>query len=415
MKSDLDQIMLDQHLDALWVTGAMYSNPDMVYFTGIHHANQVDLFKIYGREPVLYHFVDMEREEAQRSGLETHPYDEQFPLNTYLEKTNSNLTDAIALRLRDVMKDIKLVKGRVAVSGWENLGSILPVIFKIRDLLPEIKFVGFGQDNPIRLARMTKAVDEVEHIRKMGKITTEVVYRTSEFLKSCRIEGEILTDLEGHSMTIGRVKEKINLWLAELGVENPEETIFSIGRDAGIPHSTGNPGDVLRLGLPIVFDIFPREKGGGYFYDFTRTWCLGYASPKMQEFHRQTLEVHHCIINALQPNTLFKLYQDMTCTMYEKMGHKTVRQQPNLTEGYIHSIGHGLGLDVHENPFSGMTASEKDVLVPGSVFSIEPGLYYPSEEIGVRIEDTVYLNPEGKFEILAEFPYDLILPIDKKE
>jgi Xaa-Pro aminopeptidase len=58
-----------------------------------------------------------------------------------------------------------------------------------------------------------------------------------------------------------------------------------------------------------------------------------------------------------------------------------------------------------------MTATEKDILAIGSVFSIEPGLYYPSRNIGVRIEDTVYLTPQGKFEIMAEYPYDLILPI----
>jgi Xaa-Pro aminopeptidase len=79
----------------------------------------------------------------------------------------------------------------------------------------------------------------------------------------------------------------------------------------------------------------------------------------------------------------------------------------------VHSIGHGLGLDVHENPFSGFSASEEDNLVPGSVFTVEPGLYYPSKNVGVRIEDTVYLNPQGKFEVLADFPYDLVLPAKK--
>jgi Xaa-Pro aminopeptidase len=95
------------------------------------------------------------------------------------------------------------------------------------------------------------------------------------------------------------------------------------------------------------------------------------------------------------------------------MGHDTIQHRYQLSEGYVHSIGHGLGLDIHENPFSGITASEDDILAPGSVFSIEPGLYYPSKNVGVRIEDTVYLNPQGKFEIMAEYPYDLVLPIKK--
>ena len=95
------------------------------------------------------------------------------------------------------------------------------------------------------------------------------------------------------------------------------------------------------------------------------------------------------------------------------MGHATIADRPDITEGYVHSIGHGLGLEVHENPFSGITSAESDVLKPGVVFTIEPGLYYPSKDMGIRIEDTVYLNPKGQFEIMADFPYDLVLPMKK--
>jgi Xaa-Pro aminopeptidase len=70
-----------------------------------------------------------------------------------------------------------------------------------------------------------------------------------------------------------------------------------------------------------------------------------------------------------------------------------------------------IGLDIHEKPFSGITSSKDDILKPGVVFTIEPGLYYPSKNVGVRIEDTVYLNTNGTFEILADYPYDLVLPM----
>ncbi len=413
MKKDLDRFMQENNVDALWAMGAMYNNPDMVYFTGIHHANQVDLFKIRGKEPLAFHFVDMEREEAQRSGLEIHAYDEKYPLNAYLHQTDNDLLQAMALRLRDVLTDIGLTHGRVAVSGWENLGTAWALLNKVRELMPQIELFSFMQDSPIRLARMTKTPEEADHIRAMGKVTTTVVGRTTEFLSSCPVRNEILMDKNMQPLTIALVKQRINLWLAELGADNPEETIFSLGRDAGVPHSTGNPQDVLRLGLPIVFDIFPREKGGGYFYDFTRTWCLGYAPDGVQQLFDQVLKVHHQILDELKPMTPFKQYQTRTCQLFEEMGHDTIQHRYQLSEGYVHSIGHGLGLDIHENPFSGITASEDDILAPGSVFSIEPGLYYPSKNVGVRIEDTVYLNPQGKFEIMAEYPYDLVLPIKK--
>ena len=411
MKKDLDRYMQEENVDALWVIGNMYSNPDMVYFTGIHHTTQVDLFKIRGKEPIAFHFVDMEREEAQRCGLEIHAYDEKYPLNEYLKKTGNRLLDAVVLRICDVLNDIGLTHGRVAISGWDNLASAWALLSQLRELLPDLELVGFLQNSPIRMARMTKTVEEVEHIRAMGKLTTTVVGRVAEMLSSSPVRDEMLLNRDGDPLTIGQVKQFINLWLAELGADNPEETIFSIGRDGGVPHSTGNPSDILRLGQPIVFDIFPCEKGGGYFYDFTRTWCLGYAPDDVQQLYDQVLKVHHQIIGELEPNTPFKHYQIRTCQLFEEMGHETVMHKPQLSEGYVHSIGHGLGLDVHENPFSGTSSSKDDNLVPGSIFTIEPGLYYPSRKVGIRIEDTVYLNPQGKFEVLADYPYQLVLPV----
>ena len=129
-------------------------------------------------------------------------------------------------------------------------------------------------------AMETKDAVEVKRIRKMGTVTTEVVRRTAEYLTSREIRpDEVLLKEDGTPLTIGDVKARINLWIAELGGENPEGTIFAIGRDVGVPHSAGTPSDLLRLGQTIVFDIYPCEAGGGYFYDFTRTWSLGLCHP----------------------------------------------------------------------------------------------------------------------------------------
>ncbi|HIE56721.1 MAG TPA: M24 family metallopeptidase, partial [Anaerolineales bacterium] len=95
----------------------------------------------------------------------------------------------------------------------------------------------------------------------------------------------------------------------------------------------------------------------------------------------------------------------------EAQGHDTIRQNPAIQEGYVHSVGHGLGLHVHEAPWSGSTATEKDILAPGAVFTIEPGLYYPSRGMGCRLEDTFTVLPNGTIERLAEFPHDLVLPM----
>jgi len=286
------------------------------------------------------------------------------------------------------------------------------LIEQLKRLLPEIEFISLPKDGVIAQARMTKSSMEVEHIRKMGKITTEVVGRLRSFLQRQDVANGHLVFTDGTPITVKDIKSRIRLWLAELGADNPEETIFAIGRDGGIPHSSGNPDDVIALGKPIVFDIFPCEAGGGYFYDFTRTWCLGHASDEVTLLYQHVLDVHHQIIDELQADQPFKVFQKRTCQLFAKMGHQTVAEKSNITEGYPHSVGHGLGLNVHEKPFSGITAAPDDLLIPGVVFTIEPGLYYPEKGIGVRIEDTIYLNENRQFEILADYPYDLVIPLN---
>jgi len=411
MKKDIDRLMKDQNIDALWVTGSLQNNPDMVYFTGIQHVNQADLFKLCGRDPILYHRVDMEREEAAKTGLETHSYFSNKSLNEYLQKNEGNLSASIAASIKEAMEGMGLTSGRVAISGMIDLSYGYSLIEQLKLILPKVKFISFLKDSVITQARMTKSCQEVDHIRKMGKITTEVVNRVRHFLQGQIISNDHLVFPDGTPITVKDVKNRIRLWLAELGADNPIETIFAIGRDGGIPHSSGSPDDVITLGKPIVFDIFPCETGSGYFYDFTRTWCLGYASNEVILLHQQVLSVHHQIIDELQVGQAFKMFQKRTCQLFSEIGHATIADNSSNKNGYIHSIGHGLGMNVHEKPFSGITSAPDDLLIPGVVFTIEPGLYYPEKGMGVRIEDTIYLNENGQFEILADYPYDLVIPI----
>jgi Xaa-Pro aminopeptidase len=119
------------------------------------------------------------------------------------------------------------------------------------------------------------------------------------------------------------------------------------------------------------------------------------------------------MLREMKPGVRFYEYQKLTCEMFEEMGHPTVLNQPETEKGYVHSLGHGLGLRVHERPFSGSTALQEDILAPGSIVTVEPGLYYPERSLGVRIEDTVCVHPDGKIEILAEYPKDLVLKMRK--
>ena len=408
MKSELDMLMLGRELDALLVIGNAMHNPPMVYLTGGGHVSDAALIKKQGSEPVLY-CNDMERGEASKSGLKVIPYS-TYNLESLIKEAQGDMALAYAIRYKRMFIE-QDVHGKVGIYGNTDLGSAFAVLTHLQILMPEIELVGETCDCSLFMIAMeTKDEAEVARIRKMGKITITVVGRVAEFLTNRQVrKDQVLLKDDGSPLTIADVKSLIDLWLAELGAENPEGTIFAIGHDAGVPHSAGTPTDLVRLGQTIVFDIYPCEAGGGYFYDFTRTWSLGYATPESQRLYDEVKAVFDKVQENFDLNASFKKYNELVCQEFEKNGHKTPLNTRAPQEGYVHSVGHGVGLNIHERPFSGLIAADDNILKPGVVITSEPGLYYPDKGMGVRIEDTFHVRQDGTFEILAEYPYDFIL------
>jgi len=410
MKSDVDRLMQEKGYDALLITGPAQHNPAMVYMTGGGHMTHADLIKPRGREPVLFH-NPMERDEAAATGLKTKNLVD-YDWKDLMTAAGEDPVVATALRYKKMLLELGITAGVIAVFGKDEVGTSFAVFSALQQVMPEIKVVGESTRSSTMLEVMaTKDVAEIDRIRKMGQITTAVVGQVADFLTSHKVKEDVLVNADGQPLTIGDVKRKINLWLAEKGAENPHGTIFAIGRDAGVPHSTGTPRDPMALGKTIIFDIFPCEPGGGYHYDFTRTWCLGYAPDEVQALYEDVYQVYRTILSELRVGKPFMHYQSRTCALYEAQGHPTLKTDPAIQEGYVHSLGHGVGLQVHEAPWSGSGATAKDILAPGIVATLEPGLYYPSRGMGCRLEDTFTVNQEGQFEILADFPLDLVLPV----
>ena len=410
MKSDLNRLMQVKNLNAILITGPAQHNSAMYYMTGGGHLTSADLIRGRDADPVLY-YNPMEREEAAATGLKTKNLAE-YKFQELVKQADGDTIKALALRYQQMLTEQGLTAGRMAIYGKIDVGLGYAVFAALGKLMPELEIIGEASNNSTLLDAMsTKDEAEIEHIRKMGQITTSVVGQVADFLTSRRVKDGVLVNADGQPVTVGEVKRRINLWLAERDAENPEGTIFAIGRDAGIPHSTGTASDFLRLGQTIVFDIFPCEAGGGYFYDFTRTWCLGYAPDEAQALYEDVYAVYQQIVSELEVNQTFKSYQERTCELFEAQGHATIKDDPTVQAGYVHSLGHGLGLHVHERPWASSLASNHDILAPGSVMTIEPGLYYPKRGMGCRLENTLRVRPDGGFEVLAEFPLDLVLPV----
>ena len=92
----------------------------------------------------------------------------------------------------------------------------------------------------------------------------------------------------------------------------------------------------------------------------------------------------------------------MVCDVFERQGHATVRANQGVEEGYVHGLGHGVGLAVHEGPRLGGPPTNTALLEPGHVVSVEPGLYYPSRGLGVRIEDAPQVAQRALVQMFAE-------------
>lgn len=408
MKADLDRIMQERNLDALLVMGDAGGNKVMNYLTNGAPLERALVLKRHGGPLTLIH-GSMERDTALATGLTLVDRDQTYNRYELLNKHNGDRLAAEVDYLAQVLRDQGL-SGRLGVYGMQDAGAAFALLSNLQRVADGVELVGEFEESLFSVARETKDDQEIAEMREAGRLTTLIMGETRDFIQEHHVRDEVVMKDGKTPLTIGDVRHFIHARLNYYGMAEDHDTIFAQGRDAGVPHNRGNDSAPLRLGEPIVFDFFPMT-GKGYFHDVTRTWCLGYAPADVQEVWDQCKEIFDQIIGAMKVGTPCRDYQAMVCDYFEAKGHPTVRTQPGTHEGYVHSLGHGLGLDVHEEPRLSHATGNDTLLQPGHVVSIEPGLYYPDRKLGVRIEDTVAFTEAGELINLTDFPYDLVIPM----
>jgi Xaa-Pro aminopeptidase len=248
--------------------------------------------------------------------------------------------------------------------------------------------------------RATKTDEEIAHVREAQAANEAAMRATEDLLEAAAVENGTLV-YEGDPLTSERVKEEIEVTLLRHGC-GLDDTIVACGADAADPHDQGS--GPLRADEAIIVDIFPRSKTTGYHADMTRTFLKGDPSEEIREWFDLTHEALDAALDAVEPGVTGADVHDVVCDIYEAAGHDTLRSNATAETGFIHSTGHGVGLDVHELP---RIAPNGEELEPGHVITIEPGLYDPSVG-GVRIEDIVVVTDDG-YENLTSYPVELVV------
>ncbi len=410
MKSDLNQLMAERKLDAMVISGKVLGNPPLIYMLNGAKLTRGQL--VQKRDAVPHLIVSpIEREEAAAAGYPV-ILNTRYQYRKLLEQHAGDVLAASVAYQRRVFEDLH-VAGRVGYYGYADQGETFTFLNALNEASPAIEIVGEYGTNILQLARATKDASEVQRIQSVGQRTAEVVRQTVAFLQQHPVGAdEILRHPQSRdALTVGDVHAHIRNLIAQQGLEDPEGFIFATGRDAGIPHSRGNLVAPMRLGESIVFDIFPREIGGGYFFDLTRTFCLGYAPEAVQRLYGDVQACLEQLKSALVVGEQTRHYQRMACDFFHERGHPTVQHNPATLEGYVHGLGHGVGLDIHEAPGFHDNASNDAGLQAGNIFTLEPGLYYPDQGMGCRLEDVVWIDEHEDIHILTQFPYDLAVPM----
>jgi Xaa-Pro aminopeptidase len=369
MLSDLDTLMAARGIGAVVVPmhEAMHAS-----FRWLARGAQVTrgyAIKKLDAEPVLFTYA-MERGEAEKSGL---------PVVLVTDKRGETPALAYA-ELYDEM--LGGVDGTVAFFGNVPVQLYLGVIEELERRGRRVHRSN-GEDL-IQLARKRKDAREIAIIADVGERTEQVVDEVRAALRDFR-----------PGLKIGDLKAIVREGILRRGLLEDHETILSHGRDAGVPHSRGNANDVIREGVPIVLDIFPLDRETGYFFDLTRTFCAGSPTEELRRIHADVLEAFERARDTMKPGTPAIDYQNAVCDFFEAKGYATTRTNPATLDGYVHSLGHGVGLDIHEKPSFGLGVTNLDVVEENDIVTIEPGLYFPDRELGVRIEDTFVVENGG--------------------
>ena len=272
----------------------------------------------------------------------------------------------------DQQKGLKGLMGKLKALGFEDSEMTVAKLKAYKKALPGVLFK--PASGLVESLRVTKDEEEIKIIKQAVKIARESLKRLEKLIRPGMSEGDLEWEL---------------LWIAhELGADGFSfPPIITFGKDTADIHHQKGPGK-LKKGEMILIDFGIQFKG--YITDMTRVFFQPKATSFEQKMYSTVLAANQAAIGVVKVGTKFSDIDKAARQVIEKAGYGKY---------FTHSTGHGTGLEVHEAPR--VSVHSKEVVKPGMVFTIEPGIYVEGKG-GVRIEDMVYIDEKGRVEVLTD-------------
>lgn len=276
----------------------------------------------------------------------------------------------------------------------------MPVV--VADRLRADGIVLHPDHGAIAARRRVKTAVELAGIRRAQAAAEAGMSAAAALLRQAAPDGERLM-LGDEVLTADAVRAVLRDACQRQGAPAPPDVIVgSVWQGTG--HEPGS--GPLPASLPIVIDLWPRDELSGCWADMTRTFVVGEMSDAVRAQEALVREAIELAREAACPGVTGRELHAIVCDVFESAGHRTQRTGPgedDPDEGFQFSLGHGVGLQVHEDPSLGQTGHGE--LVAGDVIAIEPGLR--QREVGeVRFEDLLLVTEDGA-ETLTRYPYEL--------
>jgi Xaa-Pro aminopeptidase len=262
--------------------------------------------------------------------------------------------------------------------------------------------------NDLGERRRVKRPDEIEAIEAAQRATEDAWSKGVDAIRRAKVRADRTLELDGAVFTAERLRAIVESALLERGFAS-DGAICAPGPQAADPHQIGT--GPLHAGEPIVMDIFPQHKQTRYWADMTRTVSKGEPPAEIRKIYDVVKRAQDAGIKALRPGVTGREVHELVEDIIWEAGYDTQRpgqkKDPSdpTPRGFIHSTGHGVGLEIHEAP--AVSRSGIKPLLAGDVVTIEPGVYDPRIG-GVRLEDMLVITERGARN-LTQAPRELVV------